>query len=385
MTHIEGLRGLAMSLVFLGHFQVLFGHYLAPASASKAIFDFAAVWGHRGVAFFLVITGYFIYRHCLERPAERQSFVRKRLLRVLPLYWFVLCLYLGLSALFPAESKLPHNPTSALIVILQNVLLIDEFVGAPSIMVVSWTISYLVVVYLSVPLAMSALRMRQWRRWQRVMLVLAVAGGWMAACRWNSHLSIRVVIMTVGMLVYESLAARASGGKKLSRRGEVVSIGLLILSMCLWYLADKHFLDFLPGKRFLLEYRYLFLAVGLYYFFSYVLAYRGHLQRFLSGRPFRYLGQRSYSYYLIHGVTMKAVVLAASRLFHGIQYSPAVFWLLLPVSYLATLASATCLHVFVEEPMARWLSQRPGRAAAVTGRPLLSPLIETTIPSRSWL
>jgi peptidoglycan/LPS O-acetylase OafA/YrhL len=107
LTAIEGLRGVAMSFVFFGHFETLFRHFLPVNSISARVLEYLAVWGHGGTAFFMVISGFFVYRTFIEGRGEYQSFLRKRFLRIFSLYWFVLALYLCLSTLFPLESKLP--------------------------------------------------------------------------------------------------------------------------------------------------------------------------------------------------------------------------------------------------------------------------------------
>src|SRR5690242_15920942 len=90
---IEGLRGFGMVLVFFGHFEALFHHLLPAGSSSWGLLQFLEIIGHRGVAFFLVITGYFVYGTFLDRPVPYKSFVKRRLSKIYPLFLFVLALY----------------------------------------------------------------------------------------------------------------------------------------------------------------------------------------------------------------------------------------------------------------------------------------------------
>jgi peptidoglycan/LPS O-acetylase OafA/YrhL len=97
--------------------------------------------------------------------------------------------------------------------------------------------------------------------------------------------------------------------------------------------------------------------------------------RVFSWTPLRWLGNMSYSYYLLHGLTINVVALVfgsvvASR-------SPGApdgfYWLMMPVTFAATLASSTVLFAAVERP----LSLREGRpprevAAAGITRPTLA-------------
>src|SRR5580704_15813725 len=104
---IEGLRGLAMTLVFFGHFEGLFKSYLPAGGVSLRIIEFLGVIGHQGVCFFLVLSGYFVYQGYLDNPAGYTTFVLRRVRRLYPPYVAMCALYVVLSFLFPAESKIP--------------------------------------------------------------------------------------------------------------------------------------------------------------------------------------------------------------------------------------------------------------------------------------
>lgn len=56
----EGLRAVAMTLIFLGHFESQFRHFLPDGSWSAQFVGFIGSWFHRGVALFFLITGYFV-------------------------------------------------------------------------------------------------------------------------------------------------------------------------------------------------------------------------------------------------------------------------------------------------------------------------------------
>jgi peptidoglycan/LPS O-acetylase OafA/YrhL len=58
----------------------------------------------------------------------------------------------------------------------------------------------------------------------------------------------------------------------------------------------------------------------------------------------------SYSYYLIHGLTLHGLVLAFSRIWPQQQNSSALFWFILPVAFLLTIVASTLLFLAVEKP-----------------------------------
>jgi exopolysaccharide production protein ExoZ len=363
---VEGLRGIAMTLIFFGHFETLFRHYLLPASLSSSVVDVVATIAHRAVSFFLVITGYFIYGKFLERPEPYGPFVRRRLARVYPMFLTVLGIYLILSMLFPAESKIPHNASNAALLIIENSLLLGGTFNITPIIAVSWTITYLVSFYLFVPPLVIGTRMNSWCGWQRVTFLLALAAVWLTLCAWLPGLSSRAVMFVPGMLIYEasrSLRIRAT----LSRWGEAQAVAILVLSFVLLNLQNKGFLGFLPGISVLRNYYwYAILAGGLFSFCLHCFAYDGHLKGVFSLTPLRCLGHMSYSYYLLHGVTLKALALSAAILVPAQVGTAAMFWCALPAAYVATLATGTFWHLFVERhlrsrlaPGARGMSRSP--------------------------
>jgi peptidoglycan/LPS O-acetylase OafA/YrhL len=59
----------------------------------------------------------------------------------------------------------------------------------------------------------------------------------------------------------------------------------------------------------------------------------------------------SYSYYLLHGLTLKAGFLVLNRLLPGQGSGDVLFWVLLPVMFAATLATSALLFIVIERPM----------------------------------
>src|ERR1035441_7872837 len=83
---------------------------------------------------------------------------------------------------------------------------------------------------------------------------------------------------------------------------------------------------------------------------AYCFAFDGRLKRFFSWTPLRYLGNISYSYYLIHGVTLQGVALAWAWLAsHGVP-AASLFVVGVPVGFAATWVTSTLLFVMVEKP-----------------------------------
>jgi exopolysaccharide production protein ExoZ len=58
---MEGLRGIAVLLVFFVHADTLFSPLLDPGSIGRRVSWFLSINGHSGVDMFFVLSGYLIY------------------------------------------------------------------------------------------------------------------------------------------------------------------------------------------------------------------------------------------------------------------------------------------------------------------------------------
>lgn len=338
---------MAAILVFFGHFESIFDNLLAPGSLSNSIVDALEIVGHRGVIFFLIISGYFTYGKFLDKPEPYGDFLKKRMVRIYPLYLVVLAIYLVLSIIFPAESKIPSNMSEAVVYITKNILLLPGFMNPGPIITVSWTLGYLVLMYITVPLLVMWLKMSCWETWKRVALILSLAVLWFSAHIIFPDLTVRATAYFFGMLIYEAVKSRQySAG--LSRMGEVFAIAIMLMSLVLLYRLTHQMLGFLPGAvRLAGLYWQLVLFTGFFGFTVYAFKYDGILKLFLNMRLFRFMGQISYSYYLFHGLTLKGIqFFLKSTTASGTN--PVLFWSLLPLTFLATLASSSILYFFVE-------------------------------------
>ena len=75
------------------------------------------------------------------------------------------------------------------------------------------------------------------------------------------------------------------------------------------------------------------------------------LPRSFAWTPLRWLGNMSYSYYLLHGLALKAGFLALSTVLPIASYGSWLFWVLLPPMFVLTLIPASVLFLLVERPL----------------------------------
>lgn len=76
----------------------------------------------------------------------------------------------------------------------------------------------------------------------------------------------------------------------------------------------------------------------------------GWLLRAFSWTPLRWLGNMSYSYFLLHGLALKGAFLALTTVLPVASHGAWFFWGLLPVMFSLTLIPAAVLFIAVERP-----------------------------------
>ena len=135
---VQILRGIAASAVVVHHtLEESLGAHVGPRSP-----DWLITSGASGVDIFFVISG-FIMLYVSFPPARTSpapgSFLRKRVLRIFPLYWTVCLAMLGLGAVGFMSSKSFVTDT-----VLKSLLLIPD---SNALIGVSWTLSYEIYFY----------------------------------------------------------------------------------------------------------------------------------------------------------------------------------------------------------------------------------------------
>ena len=110
---MEGLRGLAIFLVFLVHYVTLMEPWIVTQSTLRSIATALHTIGNTGVDLFFVLSGYLIYGSLITRPQRFGRFMARRIERIYPTFAVVFVIYVGLSFLLPAQSKIPAGFSSA--------------------------------------------------------------------------------------------------------------------------------------------------------------------------------------------------------------------------------------------------------------------------------
>jgi peptidoglycan/LPS O-acetylase OafA/YrhL len=133
---IEASRGIAASAVILYHVaRYLDGIFGAPIL--RTLFQF----GHAGVDFFFVISGFiilFVHFDDVGNPARLRRYVGRRFTRLMPTYWVALLLTIALDLV-------KHHPTPSPARLFWSATLLPS--GESLIVDVAWTLQFELVFY----------------------------------------------------------------------------------------------------------------------------------------------------------------------------------------------------------------------------------------------
>jgi peptidoglycan/LPS O-acetylase OafA/YrhL len=177
--------------------------------------------------------------------------------------------------------------------------------------------------------------MRSWPRLHRV-LFFAPIGAFLFAHSAVYGGPVRLAMFVAGILVYEALESKA--GPPLDRTGlAALAIGLVTVSV-----LKGHDVSGVPN----------FVVLFVTYFLLCYSCFRGKgtANEVFCWTPLRWLGNMSYSYFLIHGLTLR-VAYEGLAIFHPpLAQETWIFWLLLAPMFLLSLIPAGMLFVAVEKP-----------------------------------
>jgi len=262
----------------------------------------------------------------------------RRVVRIYPAFIAVFATYLILSFVFPAENKIPSPIWQGLIYLAANFFLLPGLFPIDPMITVAWSLSYEMFYYLAIPLVIVLFKLRQRSSAWRVWFFSAAAAGTVIYCAaYGGH--VRLIMFISGVLLHEAHESRRIP----SQSGFV---GLLALTIGLLSTLLP-----MPGSA------GSAIKVGILFcsFFLLCLAcFRDSsapLPRAFSWTPLRWLGNMSYSYYLLHGLTLKAAFLVLSVILpKSANYGDLIFWGLLPVMFALTLIPSAVLFLAIERP-----------------------------------
>jgi peptidoglycan/LPS O-acetylase OafA/YrhL len=348
---VQALRGVAAMMVVVGHSQSAIAGVVGAAGGRFAR-SALVPWG-AGVDLFFVISG-FIMIHAsarlFARPGARGEFLRRRLVRIVPLYWLVTTIFLALlgAASFKGGDAFP----SAGAILASYAFVPADTYGAGRLFPVfdlGWTLNYEMFFYALLMLVVAWPRGRALAALGLLLAVLVGVGG-LAPGDTASWFWTRPIILdfALGAVVGALVAARIELPG--TARVAVALVGAAVL------LADPTGLFNGPlGTTVANDWPRVVMA-GVPVAAVLAAALLGPepaLPRL--AWPVMRIGDASYSLYLFHPFALIATEKLAQKL-PAVHAAPG--WLLVAMTVLAALAIAFAAYRWIERPMTAALTRR---------------------------
>src|SRR5580704_7830585 len=138
---MEGLRGVAVGLVFLQHYCV---QCLSAGGLSGPTETFAGAFrnfGNYGVELFFVLSGFLIYGIVIRKRPGFIPFMLRRAQRLYPAFVVALLIAIGADVIRPVP-KIPSSLPDAVIYIGANLAFLPGLFPIEPLFTVIWSLSY---------------------------------------------------------------------------------------------------------------------------------------------------------------------------------------------------------------------------------------------------
>jgi peptidoglycan/LPS O-acetylase OafA/YrhL len=303
-----------------------------------------------GVDVFFMVSGFIMYYLTAQRfgsIAYAGEFLKRRFIRVVPLYW--ICTALMLLAIGVAAGKI-HHTDATLPRILASLLFFPTARADGLVMpvlAIGWTVNYEVFFYLLYALALTQAKRLGLGLLIAVFVVLAAVGYWLrpaapALSFWTSPIILEFLL---GMALAH---LRLDRGLRVGRTGQILGFGLalgVLVAANLILKMGPPPPGGLPAVRWLWgAIPALFLAAPMIFGPE----FQGRVGRILARG-----GDASYALYLSHPFTLNLLAALWTRL-----HLPAFGWLYVAVGAAACIAVAWGVHRWVETPLLDLLRRR---------------------------
>jgi peptidoglycan/LPS O-acetylase OafA/YrhL len=321
-VELESMRGILALAVVVHHALVwyfLMYNHTSYITGPNAVFY--SQLGTAPVTFFFFITGFLFWSKLISDPKPPPSaFLVARLRRLAPAYLASAALMFTLVALL-THFKLDGSPVAvardAVRMILGRTAELNGLARAPWLWAVTWTLQFEFLFYLLVPF----LGWFAQTLWKSLLFVggcnVLYAGSFLLA-RYNSHLPgffliqalLRFLSFTfcIGFIAAHLVKIQAIRGWARSVFAAPLALALILATVCL-----------LPAEYGSLE--SLTLAIPFI-----VIACGCDFWGALRQRALLFLGQISYSVYLIHCIVYGAVLIPLSGVLHSELKNASVYW-----------------------------------------------------------
>jgi exopolysaccharide production protein ExoZ len=329
---MEGLRGIAVGLVFLQHYCVQF---LTGGGLSGPTETFAKVFrhlGNYGVELFFVLSGFLIYGIILRKRPGFVPFMVRRAQRLYPA--FIVALVIAMVAdLMKIDPDIPAGFFAGAAYIGAQLAFLPGLFPIEPLFMVNWSLSYEWWFYIGCVVLFSVFDLGKARQQYRVLGIGAVA---LCLVVFSAvgipGIPIRGLSFISGILLVEASTAHW----RPVPAPLALAAGLVTFAICAGIALPEW------GTA-------IILSTGFYAVCSSAFHGQHFLARGLSCTSLRTLGNVSYSFYLVHGF---AVVAAVQLLLPFLPRTDenVLFWLCLAPIFAAAFCVGAMLYLAVEKP-----------------------------------
>lgn len=215
------------------------------------------------------------------------------------------------------------------------------------IITVAWSLSYEMLYYVVLPPLLLLFGMRgRSRRWRIGFFGVAAAAIVLAGSMYGGPM--RLAMFIAGILLHEAIAAKLA----VPRTGMVA---ILVAASLVFMTAPYSGPAAWAARVSTLFCAFFFLCQHCF------TQPQSWLGRAFSLTPLRWLGNMSYSYYLVHGLALKVLVLVLQALIPQVAHETAFVLGILPLAFVLTLLPSAALFLLVEKPLSlKPRSAQPG-------------------------
>jgi exopolysaccharide production protein ExoZ len=330
LISIQVLRSIAALCIVIAH--SITEIHQAGASFPSLPFDFGI-----GVDIFFVVSGFVMVLTGSKRPENPSAsveFLRRRLIRVAPLYWFYTSAML--LAIWLVPTQLNNGNISAPLVACSYIFLpcLNESGQYSPVLALGWTLNYEMFFYLIFALALLGRGGTAWfyRLW--ALLLMSVALGPVVGGVWNfwgNPIILEFLAGAVLALIFIKL------GLVQSRTAFLLAVASATV-LYIFVTQD-------------LETRFLALGIPAIIFSAgFILAFPNAWKGQING-PAHFLGDSSYSLYLSHPFTLGIFKIFWTK-FDSDFSQPTIFFI---ISVVSSIIVGRVSYVILERPMTKYL------------------------------
>lgn len=365
LINVQIMRAMAALMVTVLHAQAL--GLNNPAFLNPEFHPFNIISLGNGVDIFFVISG-FIITIASRRVVEERNvgeFIRRRLVRIVPLYWIVLSIFIGLII---AEGVLLSDQTGLKHITPGNVLgsyfffPVDAAGFGPQypfpILDLGWTLNFEMLFYALFAGCMFFGPRGFYPRVFAVLIALVIIGATqlplpLALEFWTHPITLEFLAGVGLALIYRS-------GFRLNGYAQIV---LIVAGLIVWVLVRERLFGPIPidAKGSYSWPRVLGSGLGSVLIMAGAVLGRTQMTNWV-GRRAADLGDSSYALYLTHKLTLSTWRLVLDAAPFDVRWS----WGWVFLMTVSAIAVGHIVHLVIEKPVTRWLTTttQPGPALA---------------------